>query len=252
MASLGGSEVAFALDKQLAVTDGMTVTRYDVATFTGLAGADSRAVSASDGKVTVFDATTAESFAYDLEGAEQATFDATGRIVVRTADSVYIEAPDKTLVLRYKGSKGALRGLAASDVRVWFVEGEELAALEADAAYVTSGTKIAADATLLGSPTGDVWVLDKGSLSRYAAETGDSEDRKQWEETVQPLYMGSCTPCHAPGGSAGIDLSTYGAWVARRDVIRTRVVEKKTMPPEGIMFTDAQRKVIADWVGPAP
>lgn len=251
VASLGGEGVVFSLDKQLAVSNGVQVTRYDAGTFASLSAAENRAVTAADGKVTVFDAFKKEVYSYDLAGAEEATFDAKGNLVVRTSDTVYIEASDQSLVLRYKASKGALRGLAAADERVWFVEGEELAALETDAAYVTTGVKVPAGATILGSPSGDVWMLNQGTLSRYAAETGDAEDRKLWETTVQPLYLGSCTPCHAPGGSAGIDLSTYGAWVARRDVIRTRVIEKKTMPPEGIMFTDAQRKVIADWVGPA-
>lgn len=249
MASLGGTSAVFALEGQLAVSDGNTVTRYDVETFTGLAARSGRAVSAADGKIRVFDAVTAEGYDYELEGAEQAALDAAGRIIARTADSLYVEAEDGTLALRYTSTKGDLRQLAASDVRVWFIEGEELGALEADAVYLTEGAQIPEGARLLGSASGDVWVLDKGALSRYAAETGDDADRKLWEEEVQPLYLSSCTPCHAPGGSAGIDLSTYGSWVARRDVIGTRVVDKKTMPPEGISFSDDQRKVIAGWVG---
>jgi hypothetical protein len=249
MASLGGTGAVFALEGQLAVSDGNTVTRYDVETFTGLAGRTGRAVSASDGKVRVFVAATEEGYDYELEGAEQAVFNAAGRIVVRTADSIYIEAEDGTLALLYKGSKGPLRELASSDVRVWFIEGEELGALEADAVYVTEDAKIPEGSRLRGSTSGDVWMLDKGDLSRYAAETGDDADRKVWEEEIQPLYMSSCTPCHSPGGSAGIELSSYGAWVARRDIIRTNVVEKKTMPPEGISFSDEDRKVIASWTG---
>lgn len=104
-------------------------------------------------------------------------------------------------------------------------------------------------ARLLGSPSGDVWSIDGGALARFAAEMGDSEDRGVWEKDVQPVYLASCTPCHAPGGSAGADLSTYGAWVARREQIKDRVVTAKTMPPTGIDFTEEERTAIAGWVG---
>ena len=103
------------------------------------------------------------------------------------------------------------------------------------------------------SPSGDVWIVDGSpKLTRYAAETGDSEDRKGWEEKVQPIYIKSCTPCHEPGGSSGADLSTYGAWVARRTQLQDEVITKKTMPPQGIEFSDMDRTVLGDWISAAP
>jgi mono/diheme cytochrome c family protein len=253
LAALGGAGVAFALDGQLAVTDGMTVTRYDVATYAGIAGADGRAASAGDGKARIFEAASASELVHLLPGAEQATFNAAGRLVVRTADAIYAEDGQGNLGLRYRAKAGALRELAASDVRVWVVEGTELLSIEVDSVLRTAGAGIAETARLVGSPTGDVWSIEGGALARFAAETGDSEDRGVWEKNVQPVYLGSCTPCHEPGGSAGADLSTYGAWVARREQIKERVVAAKTMPPTGIEFTEEGRAAIASWVtGGAP
>lgn len=250
-AALGGPSIAFALEGQLAIADGMNVTRYDLETFTGIAGAQGRTASASTDHVNVVKAAGAEHSIYDLAGAEQVAFDATGRLVVRTADSIYLEAQGGGLVLRYKAEGKKLRELAASDVRIWFIENGELGALEADAVYVTEGTAIADTAHLLGSPSGDVWVVDSGKLTRFAAETGDSQDRKVWEESVQPIYVQACTPCHAPGGSSGIDLSTYGAWVARRPQLEDAVIAKKTMPPQGIGFSDMDRSALSAWIVPA-
>jgi hypothetical protein len=253
VAALGGSSVAFALDGQLAVTDGMTVTRYDVATYAGLAGADGRAASAVDGKARIFDAASASELTHLLAGVEQAVFDAAGRLVVRTADAIYAEDGQGNLGLRYRAKSGALRELAASDVRVWAVEGTELLSVETDSVLRTDGAAGPEAARLVGSPSGDVWLIEGGALTRFAAETGDSEDRGVWEKDVQPVYHASCTPCHEPGGSAGADLSTYGAWVARREQIKERVVAAKTMPPTGIEFTEEGRAAIAKWVtGGAP
>ena len=253
VAALGGAGVAFALDGQLAVTDGMTITRYDVETYAGVAGADGRVGSASEGKARIFEAASASELSHELSGAEQATFDAAGKLVVRTADAIYAEDEQGNLGLRYRAKSGALRELAASDVRVWVVEGTELLSIEVDSVLRTAGAGISETARLVGSPTGDVWSIDGGALGRFAAETGDSEDRGVWEKDVQPVYLGSCTPCHEPGGSAGADLSTYGAWVARREQIKDRVVVAKTMPPTGIEFTEEGRAAIAGWIaGGAP
>lgn len=247
-AALGGPSIAFALEGQLAIADGMNVTRYDIETFQGIAGSGGRAASAGADKVHAFNAKSAEHSIYDLPGAEQVVFDATGRMVVRTADSVYLEAQGGGLVLRYKSAGAKLHQLVASDVRVWFLEGSELGALESDAVYVSKGAGIGDTAKLLGSPSGDVWTVDGPKLTRYAAETGDSEDRKGWDENVQPIYIQACTPCHAPGGSSGIDLSTYGSWVARRAQIEDAVMIKKTMPPQGIEFSDMDRSAVGAWI----
>lgn len=252
-AALGGPSIAFALEGQLAIADGMNITRYDIETFGGIAGSTGRAASAGTNKVNAFKAAAAEHSIYELGGAEQVVFDASGRMVVRTADSIYLEAQGGGLVLRYKSPGPKLRELVASDVRVWFIEGTELGALEADAVYISEGAGIADNAHLLGSPSGDVWMVDGSpKLTRYAAETGDSEDRKGWEEKVQPIYIKSCTPCHEPGGSSGADLSTYGAWVARRTQLQDEVITKKTMPPQGIEFSDMDRTVLGDWISAAP
>jgi mono/diheme cytochrome c family protein len=248
VSALGKSTVAFAMSGELAVTDGVTVTRYDVATYTGLAGANGRAATAGGGEARIFEAASASEITHLVPGAEQAVFDAAGRLVVRTADAIYAEDAQGGMGLRYKAKVGALRELAASDVRVWAIEGTELLSVEVNSVLRTEGAGVSATARLVGSPSGDVWSLDGGALSRFAAETGDSEDRGIWEKDVQPVYLASCTPCHEPGGQAGTDLSTYGAWVARREVIKERVVTAKTMPPTGIEFTEDERAAIEGWI----
>jgi hypothetical protein len=248
VAALGGAAVAFALDAELAVTDGMTVTRYDVETYGDIAGGKGRAAGVSAGKVHVFEAATAQEIVHDLPGAEQVVFDGAGKLVVRTADAIYLEDGSGALALRYTATGGPVGGLAASDVRVWFMEGTELGALNPEGVLRTTGAGLAEGARLLGSPSGDVWVIEGGALKRLEAETGESKDRAIWEEDVQPIYLESCTPCHQPGGSAGADLSTYGAWVARRDRIKVKVVDEKSMPPTGIPFTEAERTAITKWV----
>lgn len=247
VAALGGASVAFAVADGLAVADGMTVTRYDVGPFTNLAGGGGRAATADGSKVHVFTAAGEQVTSYVLPGAEAVVFDEAGKLVVRTADALYKEDESGELILLYESEAGAMFGLAVSAGRVWFGDGADLGMIEAGVVSRTTGGGAPPAPRLLGSPSGDVWVLADGELKKYAAEVGDAEDRALWETKVQPVYLDSCTPCHAPGGSAGFELSTYGAWVARREAIKERVVDLKTMPPAGIPFTDIERKAIADW-----
>jgi mono/diheme cytochrome c family protein len=251
VAALGGATVGFAIAGGLAVADGMTVTRYDVGPFTNLAGGGGRAATTDGSNVHVFVTSGEQMASYPLPGAEEVVFDEAGKLVVRTADSLYKEDESGEIVLLYESEAGAMFGLAVSAGRVWFGDGADLGMIEAGVVSRTTGGSVPPASSLLGSPSGDVWVLADGELDKYAAEVGDAEDRALWETKVQPVYLDSCTPCHAPGGSAGFELSTYGAWVARREAIKERVVDLKSMPPAGIPFTDIERKAIADWAGSA-
>lgn len=251
LAALGGARVGFAVPSGLAVADGMSVTRYDGGPYTGLAGAGGRAAGADGSKVYVFNTADASGASYELAGAEQVVFDDAGKLVVRTKDALYLEDAEGGLALRYQSGAAALHGLALSAGRVWFGDGPELLMLEAGILSRTSGGAQEPASELIGSPSGDVWVKTGGVIAKVAAEVGDEQDRLLWETTVQPLYLSSCTPCHAPGGSGGFELSTYGSWAARRAKLQERVVDLKTMPPAGIMFSDADRGVIAAWVAGA-
>lgn len=253
VAPLGGAFIGFALEGELAITDGTTVTHYEAGSYPELAGGKGRAAGVIDGDVFVFDAAKAQAIHYTVEGAEQAVIDANGKLVVRTRDALYAEDDLGGLVLRYESASGDMHALVTSGTltsgsRVWFADGATLGTFEDGAVSLTPSAVPLDNARLVGSPSGDVWVLREGELTRFAAERPDAQSRRAWEDTVQPLFLRSCTPCHAPGGSGGADLSTYDEWDARRAALKERVVEKKTMPPTGIEFTDADRKVIADWL----
>jgi mono/diheme cytochrome c family protein len=65
------------------------------------------------------------------------------------------------------------------------------------------------------------------------------------------VFTRVCSQCHLPGGSAGIDLSFYGAWVERRAQIGKSVVDRAqpVMPPSGApQLTDAEIAAVKAWV----
>ena len=100
-------------------------------------------------------------------------------------------------------------------------------------------------ARLASSPSGDVWVLAGGSLERFAQATPDPTFA--WSSTLAPIFARVCASCHGPNGVSGVDLSKAAEWDAERDAIRARVVESKTMPPEGHTLSDTDRASIAAW-----
>lgn len=247
LAALDGAKVGFAVGGALAVADGMNVAHYDGGVYKSVAGGGGRAAAADGAKVYVFNTGDGKSTTYELAGAEEVAFDGAGKLVARTKGAVYLEDAAGGLALRYESKAAALHGLATSAGRVYIADGAEILMLEAGVLSGTKGAALPETATLIGSPSGDVWTLSGGELSKLAPQVGDEDDRLLWETKVQPVYLDSCTPCHAPGGSAGIELSTYNAWVARRAKIKERVVEQKTMPPSGVMFSEEERAAISAW-----
>ena len=250
VASLGGASTAFSYDGGVAVADGKNVTRFPGA-FGHLAGGGGHLAGASDKSVFVLNPATSELVTYPLAGVTAIAVSSAGTVYAETAEGLYA-ATGGQLAPRYKSASQGLHGLAAAGDRLWFMDGTEIVAIEKDSAGKTSGKGLPATATLRGSPSGDAWILDAGKLSRFAPDHGESDDELLWEKNVQPIFAHRCTPCHAPGGSSGFDLSTYDAWVAKRSVIHERVTVKKTMPPSGVTLEDADRAAIEAWVSAAP
>jgi len=115
--------------------------------------------------------------------------------------------------------------------------------------------KAPAGGKLFGSPTGDLWVLNNGALTRIAEVSPGGMDQDQWKQTVLPLFTRLCSLCHLPGGSSGIDLSTYSAWTARRALVGQRVLVGKPtpMPPAGAgTLTSDDRAALQAWVNNMP
>ena len=70
-----------------------------------------------------------------------------------------------------------------------------------------------------------------------------------------PVFDRVCSQCHLPGGTANIDLSYYGAWVARRALVGKRVFDKMPtpMPPTSAssQLTPDDLAAIKAWVDDA-
>jgi len=249
VAGLGASESAFLLDQQIAVADGAQVTRYDLAV-TGLAGGAARVAGVAGGAVHVFDLATGKDSAYPLAGAAFVTFDVAGKVVAATPHALHGEDEAGGLVKLIDLGAATVHGLASSPSGVWVAMDGELGLLDGTTLGVSSGASLPKDATLAGSSSGDVWALSTGALTRYSAASAG--DESLWTETVLPVFTRVCSSCHLPGGTANIDLSYYGAWVARRQKVEARVIAKMPtpMPPpsSGLTLTAADEAAIAAWV----
>jgi mono/diheme cytochrome c family protein len=249
VAALGGAVAAFQLDGQLAVADGIDVTDYAM-TLTGFSGAYGRVAGvSSDGKVHVFDLGTGNDTAYDLPGALYTTFDVNKKVVAATAGALYGEdTSDLTLLVDL--SDTTVHGLAGSPTGVWVAMGTELGLLSGTTLGQSSGANLPADATIVASSSGDVWALSQGELLRYSANSPG--DESLWNATILPIFDQVCSQCHLPGGTANIDLSYYGAWVARRKLIGQRVFQKMptAMPPTtaSAMLTADDLTAIQAWI----
>ena len=249
--------VAFLLESGVAVSDGANVTRYKAA---------ARAVTASGTLVAVADsgAGTVRVFNQGMEvdvplaDAQLVAYDSGGNLVAATGHALFRITGAQVETL-YDGGARSVHGLAASGANVWFTVDGDLGVVQDGRVSLGSGGTLANDARLVGSTSGDVWVLG-AALQRFSAAGGAAGDEATWNSTVQPVYAAVCSNCHsAPGSgksSSNIDLSTYDAWKGRRATIYQRVVgaagTPAAMPPPTSAFslTDPQRAAIAAWAKP--
>jgi len=259
-AALGVGGVAFLLGGAIAIADGAHVTRYasPVAgvTFEELAGGAGFGAAVAHDGVHVFDVAHGTLDDYPLPGVTHAALGPDGRLYATTSRAVY--AGDRTgrLALVYDAARDSIHGLTASASRVWFADGDELGVVSGDSVAETTGAKIGREAGLSPSASGDVWVLSGGALGRFTptggAQPADGVAAATWASTVAPIFARSCSACHLPDGISGTDLSDARAWEGERAHIRERVVEKRSMPPQGHPLSDADRDAIRKWVESAP
>jgi mono/diheme cytochrome c family protein len=260
----GGSGAApvagFLLDDQLALADGKLV-RFVPAHARSAAGGGTVVALREDDRLTKLALDLKTAAVYRLPAASELAVDAQGHLYAAREDSVYAEQ-GKDLVLVYRASSGKIHGLAASGDRVWLAEGDTLATIDASSGggqrvATVAAPPVGAAARLFGSPSGDVWVLDGGRLSRYSvghapgpAATAPSDDAA-WQATVRPVFLRVCASCHGPNGSSGVDLSSAAAWRSSRAEIKKRVVDAKSMPPVDAPhpLTEADRSALAGWLG---
>jgi hypothetical protein len=184
---------------------------------------------------------------FTLPEARYAAVDARGRLFVATNRAVYAADAHGSLGLLYNADHEGIHGLVASGDRIWFADREELGAIDGDRISVSSGAKLAKDARLEPSPSGDVWAFDASRLQRFSTNA-PTRTVSTWSSLVAPAFARACSQCHRADGISGTDLSTEAAWTDKRAEIRTRVFTEHTMPPEGHAITDADRNAMHQWL----
>lgn len=257
--ALSPTQTAFSLGDQVAVADAQNVAFFDIAA-RGLAGASGRLAAFDETGVIELDFQSAQgvtmqrlpladviAVAFDLS-AEQS-------LVAATAEALYVEQ-NGTLVQAYRAPAGtAITGLAGSGGGVWVAIGSELALFRGAQLLHGPVGKLPEGVRLVGSPSGDVWLLGGPQLVRLGERTAGGADENRWRRTMLPIFQRLCRMCHLPGGSANLDLSTYDKWTQRREHIRQRLVDQlpTPMPPATIgKLTTDELLAVQRWVGGAP
>ena len=243
--------VALFLDKGLAVARDTKTSIFETASFTKFAGGGGYVATVGKGGIDVVNVTNGFTTHYPLSGATTAALDTHGRLFATTSRGLYAADAAGTLVLLLDSGRDDLHGLAASGDRLWIARGVELGLVQDGHVVETVGLELAPDATIKGSPSGDVWALSRGKLLRYEAllDAAARPPVASWSNDVAPVFARACASCHQPNGVSGIDLSTESAWTRSRPAIVERVLREKTMPPSGHTLSDADRAALKTWLG---
>lgn len=245
---VGPGRVAFLLDGELALADASSVAVFDAHAFRDFAAGGGFAAGVTNDGIDYVNLANALVTHFALPDARFAAVDTRGRLYAATTRAVYAADAHGTLTLLYDAEHDGIHGLVASGDRVWFADREELAAVDAERVSVSKGAKIAKDAKLEPSPSGDVWVFDgAGPLRRFSTNAA-AQNVSTWSSLVAPAFARSCAQCHQADGVAGIDLSNEAAWKAKKSDIRARVITEHSMPPEGHPISDADRNAIHQWL----
>jgi hypothetical protein len=245
--------IGFGLDRELAVAREQKTSLYPTSAFKQLAGGAGFAVGVGKDAVDVVNTTNGRATRFALLGATGAALDGKGRLFATTRRALYAGDLDGSLALVYDAGAEDIHGLVVSNDRVWFADGVELGIVDGNRVAETVGINIPREATLKGSPSGDVWVVGGGKLLRFEALVGDAPSPSAslsttWSRTIAPVFARSCAECHRPNGVSEIDLSTEAAWNEKKTEIRARVITKRTMPPDGHPLSDADRAAVRAWV----
>ncbi len=258
LAPMGNTGAAFALGSQLAVADGQTVVRMDGA-MSMLAGAPGRVAGLFEGKLRLVDSSAQSAHDFELGTPTSILFDENDKLVVATRDTLYAESDPGVLKKIHSSAAEPIHEVARSGRTLWLHLGDSLAMLQDGklrrAMDGDPNAAIAADTKLFGSPSGDVWTLNAGSLRLLAEDSGGGADQDLWRRNAQPIFTRLCATCHLPGGSSGIDMSTYQTWASKRDRIIIRVLDGKPtpMPPAGAgSLTAEERAALQLWTDNKP
>jgi mono/diheme cytochrome c family protein len=249
--------VGFALERELAVARQQETSVFPATTFRHLAGGGGFVAGVVQDEIDLVNTTNGSVTRFSLPGVSEAVLDGKGRLFATTKRAIYAAELDGSLSLLYDAATEDIHGLVVSGDRVWFADGAEIGTLAHGRVSETIGLGIARDASLKPSPSGDVWVVGRGTLQRFEALDGDKPETalgasatntSSWSRQIQPIFARSCSKCHLASGISGTDLSTERAWNEKKAGIRARVLTDKTMPPEGHPLTDTDRAAIRAWL----
>lgn len=252
--ALSPTRTALALGDRLAVADAQAVEFYDLTL---------RGLSAAAGRLAGFDASgvvqldfTGGPVAIDrlpLDGVVAVAYDVSAEqvLLAATEQAIYV-VQSGTLLKAYEAPAGSpISGLAASGSGVWVALGSELALFRGAQLLHGPADKVPIGGRLVGSPSGDVWVLGGPQLLRLGEKLAGGADENRWRRTMLPIFQRYCRMCHLPGGSANLDLSLYSQWTARRELLRQRLIEQlpTPMPPATVgALTPAELLAVKRWV----
>jgi hypothetical protein len=243
----GNGLVAFLLPRQVAIADGNRVDFYNAPGFTNLLAGGGYGVGLVGTDVYMFGLTGDQVVHYSLPGLKHAALGADGRLYASTARAIYVAAPERDLSLAYDSESRNIQELVATRDTVWFSEAGKLGVLANDHVLETDDRPIVADTKLSPTATSDVWAISGGTLRRFSRVVSTPDRTARWGSSIAPVFARVCAACHEPNGVSGIDLSTAEAWDAERAAIRERVVETRTMPPQGHDLSASDRAEIDAW-----
>lgn len=258
VAALNSTLSAFALKDKVAVVNGATVQFYDMRA-RGIAGAAGRLAAFDYEGILSVDFSSAEGarmLRLPLPGAVGVAFDVTGelRLVAATERALYIEQNGALVPIWEAPAESKILGLTSSGRGVWLAIGKELA-LFRGMQLLHGSMAVPEGGRLIGSPSGDVWVLAGSQLSRMGERAPGGSDEDRWRRNMLPIFHRICRDCHMAGGSSNIDLSTYDKWVMRRPAIKQRLIDQlpTPMPPASSgTLTPDELAAVSRWTSSTP
>ncbi len=247
---------AFLLEGGFAIGNGRTITRYDAQGQRAIATRGGKVALAVDRGLRIFEQGKETGVA--LLDASFVAYDASNNLVAAAPRGVY-QLTNGSPQLVYDAGSRTIHQLVSAGQNVWFQVDGDLGLLSGGQVSLGVGGTLTPDARLVGSPSGDVWVMAGGQLSRLAARTATG-DEATWLASVRPVHVAVCSNCHGASrsgkDSSNVDLSTYALWVAKKTSIYARVVQQAdtqtAMPPgsAGFTLTADQKAAIEAWSKP--
>ncbi len=240
IAAAGGT-VGIAVDDGVAVlSDRAHVARYTGETGDIIAGKNRIGIK-NGGHIAVWDLAQQRRVEYVVPGTLAAGFVGGSKLAVATQDAVYLEDRDG---LHRLAAPDAIRAATVAGPRLWLATARGIYLLE-------DRTFVAAD----GPPAQRLFGLASGDVLAEAPHAGIARlsldhtvDDPAWNARVRPIFERVCAKCHLPGGDAGVDRSTLASWRTEHGELVHRVLETRTMPPDGTPLSDADRAVLAQWL----